>query len=198
MSQIKLWLIVICNIIISFSSHPKFSTEMKDRSASYLVQPFPFKTQWPLCQGLAGISINNLNKYIKPFSGCLVHVYNYQGIEITGITEPIVLSRFDVFGTKDYQYKKPRKLLHRLLIEKVPQITDLQNYTKSYGDIYVHEKSTKARWYCQAKFDLFHPEIKDAAHFHVFGFERNRQPLESLNFGPHVFNADKFEHCKKY
>jgi len=193
----QFWLIFICKVIAAFvSAHPKFSTRMKGRKPFYLSEPFPFKTQWPLMNGLVGISVRNLNTFIQQFPGCLVHVYNYQGIEIIGITEPIVLSRFDVFGTLVIKYKRPSKVLNRLPIEKIPPLAELKNSTITYETISVIDKSTKARWYCQVKFDLFPPELHDAVHFHVFGYPFNtKQAMESLNFGPHVGKIDN-KFCK--
>jgi len=196
MSTLTLRVAFFSKLVLLVCSHPKFSTEMEGRQAYYLGEPFPFKTKWPLLHGLVGISLSNLNTYILQFPACLVHVYNYQGIEITGITEPIVLSRFDVFGTFVMEYRKPSKFLNRLPIEKVPPLAQLQNSTKKHEEMYVIDKSTRARWYCQVKFDLFFPEIQDAVHFHLFGFPFNtRQAMESLNFGPHVGNI-VHKYCK--
>jgi len=171
---------------------------MKGRDPWFLsVESFPFKTQWPLLDGLVGISINNLNSYIQQFPSCLVHVYNYQGIEITGITEPIVLSRFDVFGTKYYNSRAWSKRLHREPIEKVLPLEQLYtNYTKTHGETYVRDKSTRARWYCQTKFDLFYPEFRDAVHFYLSHFFPDGRPQESLNFGQHVSKMDRYGFCK--
>jgi len=58
----------------------------------------PFKTSWPLQEGFVSLSIQNLNVYVKQFSGCLMHIYNYNGSEILHLTESVVLTRFDVFG----------------------------------------------------------------------------------------------------
>jgi len=48
--------------------------------------------------------------------------------------------------------------------------------------VYVLDKSTRAKWNCQASFDLFFPEKENARHFHYMhtnlGFR-----MQSVNFG---------------
>jgi len=195
-SAIVIAAILICNLLVSVSSNPEFSSGMRGRRDFHVGDPFPFKTKWPLLHGVVGLSVDNLNVYIQQFSACLIHVYSYHGIEIAGTTEPIVLSRFEMYGTWNYTYINPLKDLHRLPIEKVPELAELYNYKTPHQRIYVIDRSTKARWYCQAKFDRFHPEIYDGVHFYAFGYLHNRKPLESLSFGPHVFNLDTAKVCK--
>jgi len=139
--------IFICNLLVSVSPHPKFSSGMRGRTDFQMGDQFPFKTKWPLLHGLVGLSVDNLNAYIQQFSGCFVHVFNYQGVQIKGTPEPIVLSRFDMLGMWTHTYINPLKELHRLPIEKVPELAGLHNYTRPQKQIYVNDRSTKARWY---------------------------------------------------
>jgi len=74
MSGTMFRIIFISNILVSVFPHPKFNRGMIYREVKHIGEPFPFKTNWPLLHGLVGLSIDNLNTYIRPFSGCLVHV----------------------------------------------------------------------------------------------------------------------------
>jgi len=155
------------------------------------------KTAWPLKEGFVGLTLQNLNEFINSFWGCLIHVHNYQGIDLIPLDEPIVLSRFDVFG---YWHEKAiDRELCRAPIEKTPSLDKMfDNFTTDRSCYaYVIDRSTSARWYCEAKFDLFFPERQDAKHYHYayfnnhpyFGYYMNQ---ESLNFG-----VDGFKTLKK-
>jgi len=156
-------------------------------------------TPWPLVPGLQGNSIRNLNFFINQFSGCLIHVFNYHGIEILQIDHPIVLSRFDIYETTDTNNSKRRTLVHRVPIEKVPSKGFLfPNQSQTYQTpptkkVFVIDRSTKARWTCQAKFDLFPLEFKDIPNYYKYGsyWLKRHGPFESLNFGPFAYDYDK-------
>jgi len=157
---------------------------------------YSFKTNWPLQEGYVSLSIQNLKEYVEQFSGCLIHIYNYQGIEILGLTEPVVLTRFDVFG---YWSKEPYYIdVYYSLYEKSPSLDEIRRYESidekdrrskmpkewnKFYDVYVVDKSTRAKWNCQASFTLFFPDKKNAKHFHYLHTYFRKFTMQSVNFG---------------
>lgn len=56
---------------------------------------------------LAASVITNFNQFLTPFSTCLIHLINYEGIDFDGFSHPVVLSRYDVLSETVIR-KKPR------------------------------------------------------------------------------------------
>jgi len=60
----------------------------------------PAKTLWPLQNGYPCSRIKNLHDYLSLFSGCLVNIQNFQGIDWHEWKYPIFLTRFDIASAK--------------------------------------------------------------------------------------------------
>jgi len=121
---------------------------------------------WPLQAGFPGLAIANLNEYISLFRHCLINIQNYQGIEVTGITTPIYLTRYDVayLDTCLMGFNFPIPLTYRFLFGKIPPQSELNCTIENEKFVKYTDKSMTARWYCTAQFDLFFPEPSDAPH----------------------------------
>jgi len=153
------------------------------------------RTHWPLKSGYPGLSVTNLNEYVSLFSHCLVHIQNYQGIEIIGIKSPIYITRFDVAllwhcNNPSDSHRHPD--IHRFMFGKNPPKSTQNCSTSSHEDetlkIKYKDASFTRSWTCTAQFDLFFPELVDAPHIVYHAMLKKERNL--LDISPEDTKAD--------
>jgi len=149
---------------------------------------------WPLKSGYPGLSITNLNEYVSLFSHCLVHIQNYQGIEIIGIKSPIYITRFDVAlfwhcNNPSNSHRHPD--VHRFLFGSILLKPKQNCSTTMYEEealIKYRDASFTRGWTCTAQFDLFFPEPEDAPHIVYHATLKKERNL--LDISPKHTKAD--------
>jgi len=141
---------------------------------------------YPPREEFPGLSIQNLNDFIENFGRCLIHVYNYQGIHLEPFRYPVVLSRYKYMGI----WANSRSHLCPIYFESKPTKIMLMRKTmreKCY--VHVIDRSTRARWYCQVKFDLFFPDEEEDITLYRYLFRYSSGKQESLSFGLDAFGS---------
>lgn len=117
--------------------------------------------------------ISNFETLFKPFNPCLIHIINYDGLNIVFDKIPIILSRYDVI---QYFYKIESTLLHSvrkpiysnrkrlLMYENIFRNLSAISWCKRHRldmeciDIPFIDKSSSSRqWFCEVHFYLFPP-----------------------------------------
>jgi len=118
-------------------------------------------TTWPLQEGYVGLHISNLNEYVQLFQECLVNIENHQGIDLIGITSPVLITRFDIEIVRCPRYTYARELAFGKRLTSSEK--SCHRPPKSFPAY--DYRLTMGKWSCFAHFDLFQPEMKDAPHF---------------------------------
>jgi len=174
----KLYLTFVCfvfhpNIYMVNSSHPSYDPSNTNFSSKPLLNK-PIRTIWPLQESYPNSRIENLNEYLSAFSGCLVILQNFQGIDLDEWMYPVYLTRFDIAGGT----RRNVVGTFQFFYGRVPSLQTLTNESYDIAKLAQIKNADplKFRWKCFVKFDIFFPEIKDAFHFYYhysLNYEKN-------------------------
>ncbi|CAL8069490.1 unnamed protein product [Orchesella dallaii] len=197
-NKIYFILCILLNFKIAFSVIPEFYTaedydfiEVERHYSNYKVR----NNDWQ--KTLRDITIENLIPTIQLFDGCLIHITNYNGVDLPPLQQPVLLSRYDLVhvkyqaiskipSTSSYRSNVTRYSLRARTFpfEKVPENEIEMPWCRRYWpdlqclDIPYLDMSTKAKpWTCEAHLYLLPPSPEQDPNFYEWLRDKNRLSL---------------------
>lgn len=164
---LPIFTLVQAQLIPEYFTPEKSSFKEVSRTYSEYKNSISFKPQ-------SQVVFRNLDEHLKIYSSCLIHIINYDRIDLKPLSNPIVLSRYDVLMSTylvhgDFGALKKYVLSHRTQIypieklpanHSIPVIWCKRNfvYMGCTGKIpFKFLSSTSKPWTCEAHLYLFPP-----------------------------------------